>query len=145
MNLTLLEKPAADLAAINAAVAEMKGARVSAILVTADSLFNYQRRAVVKAVDGFPAIYQWREFPEAGGLMSFGPNILDAYERVAEYVGFILDGEEVANLPISLPDRLELVVNMKAAQRDGFILSRAEFVRPRLRSRRGKGAVEAAD
>jgi ABC-type uncharacterized transport system substrate-binding protein len=79
--------------------------------------------------------------------MSFGPSILDAYDKVAEYVGLILDGASPADLPVSLPDRLELVVNMRTAHAEGFIipasiLSRAEFVRARLRTRQAMALAE---
>ena len=86
---------------------------------------------------GVPAIYQWREFAEAGGLMSFGPSIIEAYKKVGDYVGHILDGASPANLPVSFPDRFELVINLRVAQADhhtipASLLSRAEFVRTRL-------------
>jgi putative ABC transport system substrate-binding protein len=109
-------------------------------LVTADSLFNDLRRNVVGFAKGVPAIYQWREFAEAGGLMSFGANIIEAYRRVGEYVGHILDGATPGELPVSFPDKFELVINLRVAQADGpaipaSLLTRAEFVHTRLRSR----------
>jgi putative ABC transport system substrate-binding protein len=145
MNLTLVRKDVADLAQIQTAFNSFKGGQIKALLVTADSLFNDLRKDVVKLARGVPAIYQWREFAEAGGLMSFGPNILDAYEQVGEYVGHILDGEAPSDLPISLPDRLEFVINMKVAYAEGFripasLLSRAEFVRHRVRTRHGSAS-----
>lgn len=145
LNFQLVDEEAGNLAEIHAKIGALKRAGVKGLLITADSLFNDRRREVVKAAKGIPAIYQWREFPEAGGLMSFGPDIIDAYERVADYVALILEGVPVSELPVSLPDRLDLVVNMKAAQEDGFripasILSRAQFVRPRLRPLRRDGA-----
>ena len=130
------------MAEIEAAFAGFKrNDKTDATLVTADSLFNDLRKKVVTFAKGVPAIYQWREFAEAGGLMSYGPHILDAYEQVAEYVGHILDGEAPSDLPVSLPDRFELVINIKVAHADGIkipasLLSRAEFVRRRLRTRR---------
>jgi putative ABC transport system substrate-binding protein len=147
LNITLVRKDVENLNEIKTEIAALRGARVSAMLVTADSMFNNLRKEVVKAAQGLPTIYQWREFPEAGGLMSFGPSILDAYEKVAEYVGLILDGASPADLPVSLPDRLELVVNMRIAHAEGFtipasILSRAEFVRARLRTRQAMALAE---
>ena len=139
MNLTLVPKNVADLAGIQTAFTSFKRQPVDAYLVTADSLFNDLRKDVVQFARGVPAIYQWREFAEAGGLMSYGPNILDAYEKVAEYAGHILDGEAPADLPVSLPDRFEFVINLNVAHAEGFkipasLLTRAEFVRTRLRS-----------
>lgn len=142
LNLTLVRKDVANLDQIDAAFKALKGAeQTDATLVTADSLFNDLRDKVVKFAGGRPAIYQWREFAEAGGFMSFGPSILDAYQQVAEYVGHILDGARPTDLPVSLPDRFELVINVRVAYADGFkipasLLSRAEFVRHRLKARR---------
>lgn len=142
MNVTLVPKDVANLNQIEAAFNNFKSTeRIDALLVTADSLFNDLREKVVKLANGMPAIYQWREFAEAGGYMSFGPNILDAYEKVAEYVGHILDGEKPADLPVTLPTRFELVINVNVAYAAGFkipasLLSRAEFVQQRLRTQR---------
>jgi putative ABC transport system substrate-binding protein len=140
LNLTLVRKDVANLAQIEAAFSSFKSEKPDALLVTADSMFNDLRSRVVGFAKGVPAIYQWREFAEAGGLMSFGPNIIDAYAQVGEYVGHILDGASPANLPVALPDRFELVINLRVAQAEGFkipasLLSRAEFVRTRLRAR----------
>jgi putative ABC transport system substrate-binding protein len=82
-----------------------------ALLVTADPLFNDQR-AVVIAPGGhplnIPAIYQWREFVDDGGLMSFGPNLVEEYSAAANYVVRILNGEPVANIPLYQPTTFEL-------------------------------------
>ena len=138
MNLTLVRQDVVNLAQIEASFKSFK--KTDALLVTADSLFNDLRKKVVGFAKGVPAIYQWREFAEAGGLMSFGPNIIDAYEKVGEYVGHILDGEAPSALPVALPDRFELVINLRVAHAEGFripasLLSRAEFVQHRLRVR----------
>ena len=81
-----------------------------------------------------PAIYQWREFAEAGGYMSFGPNIIEAYQQVAGHTAAILGGKNPADLPVALPTRFELVIHIDVAYAGGFripasLLSRAEFVR----------------
>ena len=84
LKLTLVRKDAASLSEIDAAFKSFKGGpRIDALLVTANSLFNDLRQKVVGFADGMPAIYQWREFAEAGGYMSFGPNIIEAYQQVA--------------------------------------------------------------
>jgi putative tryptophan/tyrosine transport system substrate-binding protein len=111
--------------------------KCDAFLVMADSLFNDLRKDVVGFPKGVPAIYQWREFTEAGGLMSFGPNIIEAYEKVGEYVGHILRDTSPADLPVSFPDRFELVINLRVAQTNKIkipasLLSRAEIVPSRL-------------
>jgi putative tryptophan/tyrosine transport system substrate-binding protein len=89
-----------------------------ALLVTADPLFNDQR-AVVIAPGGhplnIPAIYQWREFVDDGGLMSFGPNLVEEYSAAANYVVRILNGEPVANIPLYQPTTFELFINASTA------------------------------
>jgi putative ABC transport system substrate-binding protein len=63
-----------------------------------------------------PAIYVRREFAEAGGLMSYGAHVADGYREVGRYAGRILNGEKSADLPIILPTKFELVINLKAAK-----------------------------
>ena len=70
-----------------------------------------------------PAIYGFRYFTESGGLMSYGPNLPDVYRQSARLVGKILKGERPADLPIELPTRYELIVNLKVAKAIGLTLS----------------------
>jgi len=63
-----------------------------------------------------PAVYPWRNFPEVGGLVSYGPNPTDNFRRAATYVDRILRGEKPSELPVQAPVKVELVINLKTAK-----------------------------
>jgi len=92
-------------------------------LITLASPFLFQNRAhlvVLATASRLPLMYYHRGFVDAGGLMSYGPNLPDMYRRAATYVDKILKGAKPADLPVEQPMRFELVINMKTAKALGF-------------------------
>jgi putative tryptophan/tyrosine transport system substrate-binding protein len=102
---------------LNTVFANSPSADTGALLVGADAFFNSRRDQIVVLVAGLrlPAIYEVREFVVAGGLMSYGTSLVDAYRQVGVYTGRILKGQKPAELPVVQPTRFELVINMKTA------------------------------
>jgi putative tryptophan/tyrosine transport system substrate-binding protein len=108
-----------DIDAVFGMLAEL---RVGALLVSADLFFLSRREQLVTlaAQHALPAIYAWREYAVAGGLMSYGPNLFDGYRLVGVYIGKILKGAKPADLPVEQATKVEFLINLKAAKTLGL-------------------------
>ena len=122
MKLNLVVEKAGAEGEIDAGFEALARQKIDALLVAADPLFNNRRARVIGLATRYaiPAMYQWREFAAAGGLMSYGPSIVDAYHQTGVYVGRILKGAKPADLPVVRPTRFELVINLKTAKALGI-------------------------
>src|SRR5215813_2191042 len=96
--------------------------RAGGLVIGADAMFNSrsEQLAVLALRHAVPAIYQFREFVSAGGLMSYGTTVVDTYRPLGVYTGRILKGEKPAELPVQQATRLELIINMKTAKALGI-------------------------
>jgi len=106
-------------------------AHVQALYVINDAFFFNHRTTLVKLASKarLPVIYDERNFPNAGALMSYGPNIGDLCRRSAGYVDKILRGAKPGDLPIEQPSKFELVVNLKTAQALGITIPESILLR----------------
>src|SRR5262249_27086833 len=93
-------------------------------------VFTHRTRIVkLAAKSRLPAIYFFREFLEAGGLMSYAANIADMYRRAATYVDKILKGAKPADLPVEQPTKFEFIIKLKAAKQNGLTIPPNVLVR----------------
>ena len=120
---------------LETAFADLASLKAGALIVGADPFFNARRNQIValSARYSLPAIYEWREFVDVGGLISYGPSLTGVYRQIGTYVGRVLNGEKPADLPVVQPTLFDLVVNLNTAKTLGLtvpqlILARASEV-----------------
>jgi ABC-type uncharacterized transport system substrate-binding protein len=116
---------------IEAAFAAINNQHVDALITFSDQLTYFYAKQVAElaAATHLPALFAYREVPDAGGLISYGPNILDLCRRAAGYVVKILRGAKAGDLPMEQAEKFELVVNLKAAKELGITIPQSVLLR----------------
>jgi len=107
----------------------------ASLLISGSPFFTRRRDQLVALAEqhAVPTVYEWREFATAGGLISYGPSLTDAYRQVGTYAARILNGDKPTNLPVQQPTKFELAINLRTAKALGLtvpesLLARADEV-----------------
>jgi putative ABC transport system substrate-binding protein len=131
LGVTLVAVEAGDAGELPGAFERLQRAPVQAVFVQANPLtLQYTRRvAELAAAHRLPALYELRSFAEAGGLVAYGPDLVEMYRRAASFVDRIFRGAQPGDLPIEQPEKLELVINLKAAQTLGLAIPQPVLLR----------------
>ena len=113
------------------AFSNMISGRADAMFVLSTPVFSAERRRLVElaAKNRLPAVYSYRVYVDAGGLMSYGPNLVDLSRRAATYVDKILKGAKPGDLPVEQPTKFELVINLKTAKDLGLTIPQSVIAR----------------
>jgi putative ABC transport system substrate-binding protein len=135
LNLTVQSFEAGDPSQFDAAFARMAQSNAQALVILADALMNFHAKMIADLALSrrLPAIYGFREFPQAGGLVSYGASLREEHRHAARYIDKILKGAKPGELPVEQPTKFELVFNLKTAKALGLnvppmLLARADEV-----------------
>ncbi len=106
-------------------------ARAGAVILLPHPVYYAQMKRIAELAVRYhlPTIYEYRDYPAAGGPMSYGPSLLDLYRRAAGYIARILKGARPADLPVEQPTQFELVINLKTAKALGLTISPSVLAR----------------
>jgi putative ABC transport system substrate-binding protein len=115
-----------DAAEIENTITKLGGETGSGLVLVPDNFTTVHRELIISLTARFriPAIYPYRYFAEAGGLLSYGVDAVDLFRRASEYVSRILRGADPAHLPVQAPTKFELVINLKTARALGLVIPR---------------------
>jgi len=124
LDLRLHSVPISADTSIEDALEKIKKEPVQALIVVTDAILYSQRRQILDWAAGnrLPAMYPYREFPDAGGLVSYAPNVSDLFRRAASYVDRIIKGANPGDLPVEQPTKFELIINLKTAKALGLTM-----------------------
>jgi putative ABC transport system substrate-binding protein len=116
---------------LDQAFSNIVSGRANALVVLSTPVFLGERRrlAQMAATNRLPAVFSFREYVDAGGLLSYGPNLADLSRRAATYVDKILKGAKPGDLPVEQPTRFELVINLKTAKELGLTIPQSMIAR----------------
>jgi len=115
----------------DAAFAQAAGGRAHGLFVQSSPYFNGQRERIVGLAARYrlPAVYEHRDFPDAGGLISYGPDWRDVYHKVAGYTDRLLKGAKPGDLPVEQPTKFELVLNLKTGKDLAVVIPKSVLAR----------------
>jgi len=124
LDVAAIEAPVRSVAELEKVITDLGHDSEGGFVAMADFFLFIHRNEMISlaAQNGVPAVYPWREVPLAGGLLSYGPDLEDIVRRVAPYVNRILKGENPADLPVQVPTKFEIVLNLKTAKALGLAI-----------------------